>query len=292
MADRDAFLASMTDEVGQLVLTHNYDQNFALANSRLPVGLDGRRARGLDGATVDQGLVDREIEFLPSTDAMEVRRANHKGLTSPELATLMAYTKIVLEDEILEIRPARRSYLADRLITYFPSRMREQYADQMREHRLHREIIATVVVNEFVNQSGITCFHRLSGETGAGAADVLRAQIAARAIFGAAKNLTMPSTHLITGRCPDADRAPDGSAHPGGAGDPLADQQSPASDRYRCHGCPVRRGGAGRPTRLTDNLAGREKEAFEQRLKSYLAAGVPDELATAIAVLAPARTPR
>ncbi len=47
--------------------------------------------------------------------------------------------------------------------------MRERYADRMPEHRLHREIIATVVVNEFVNTAGITCFHRLSGETGAGA---------------------------------------------------------------------------------------------------------------------------
>ena len=58
-------------------------------------------------------------------------------------------------------------YLVDRLIEYFPTAMRQRYADQMRTHRLHREIIATVVVNEFVNESGITCFHRLSGETGA-----------------------------------------------------------------------------------------------------------------------------
>ncbi len=187
MADRDAFLASMTDEVGQLVLTHNYDQNLALANSVYQsVSMAGVHEDWMERLS-DQGLLDREIEFLPSTDAMEVRRANHKGLTAPELATLMAYTKIVLEDEILETDLPDDSYLADRLITYFPSRMREEYADQMPEHRLHREIIATVVVNDFVNQSGITCFHRLSGETGAGPADVLRAQIAAGAIFGAAE---------------------------------------------------------------------------------------------------------
>ena len=55
----------------------------------------------------------------------------------------------------------------------------------MPQHRLHREIITTVVVNDFVDQSGITCFHRLSGETGAGASEVVRAQIAARTIFSA-----------------------------------------------------------------------------------------------------------
>ena len=78
-------------------------------------------------------------------------------------------------------------YLEGRLINYFPSAMRQRYADQMRGHRLHREIIGTVVVNQFVNESGITCFHRLSAETGARAPDVIRAQIAARAIFGAAE---------------------------------------------------------------------------------------------------------
>ena len=82
------------------MLAHNYDQNLALANSVY-------QSASMAGVHEDwmerlrsQGLLDREIEFLPSTDAMEVRRANHKGLTAPELATLMAYTKIVLEDEI------------------------------------------------------------------------------------------------------------------------------------------------------------------------------------------------
>ena len=69
------------------------------------------------------------------------------------------------------------------MINYFPSAMRARYADQMRTHRLHREIIATAVLNQFVNESGITRFHRLSNETGAGAPDVIRAQIAARDLW-------------------------------------------------------------------------------------------------------------
>ena len=91
----------------------------------------------------------------------------------------MAYTKIVLEDEILDSDLPDDPYLIDRLITYFPTAMRERYAAVMPAHRLHREIIATVVVNQFVDASGITCFHRLSSETGASASDVIRAQIAA-----------------------------------------------------------------------------------------------------------------
>ena len=184
-ADRDELLAAMTDEVAELVLASNYDQNLALANAvHGSVSMAGVHEDWMERLS-DEGLLDRELEFLPSTEEMEARRSQRKGLTAPELAVLLAYTKIVLEDEILASNLPDDDYLADRLIGYFPSQLRERYADRMPEHRLHREIISTVVVNQFVNTSGITCFHRLSGETGAKAPDVIRAQIAARAIFGA-----------------------------------------------------------------------------------------------------------
>ena len=183
--DRDAFLASMTDEVADLVLAHNYDQNLALANSvHQAPGMAGVHEDWMQRLE-DRRLLDRRIEFLPSSEEMEHRRGAGAGLTPPELATLMAYTKIVLENEILTSDLPDDPYLAPRLVGYFPSAMRERYADVMPGHRLHREIITTGVVNAFVNQSGISCFHRLSGETGAPAAEVLRAQIAAREVYAA-----------------------------------------------------------------------------------------------------------
>ena len=286
--DRDQLLASMTDEVAQLVLKDNYDQNLALANavyqSASMAGVHEDWMERLES----QGLVDREIEFLPSTEAMEMRRSNHKGLTSPELATLLAYTKIVLEDEILASDMPDDPYLVDRLIEYFPTAMRQHYADQMRTHRLHREIIATVVVNEFVNESGITCFHRLSGETGAGAADVIRAQIAARAIFAAndLDKAVAALDHRIDAQMQTVLRMEVRT---------LVERATRWLINNRRHpidiGATVAQFAEGVRTvqqALPTTLAGREKEAFEQRLKSYLAAGVPDELATAIAALPPA----
>jgi glutamate dehydrogenase len=283
--DRDQLLASMTDEVAELALKDNYDQNLALANAVYQsVSMAGVHEDWMERLE-SQGLVDREIEFLPSTEAMESRRSNHKGLTSPELATLLAYTKIVLEDEILASDMPDDPYLTDRLIDYFPTAMRQLYADQVRTHRLHREIIATVVVNEFVNESGITCFHRLSGETGAGAADVMRAQIAARAIFGAndLDEAIAALDHRIKAQMQTVlrmevrtlvERATrwliNNLRHPIDIGATVA--------QFRDG---VRTVQQALPTLLT----GRDKEAFEQRLKTYEAAGLSDELAAAIAVL-------
>ncbi len=287
-ADRDELLASMTDEVAELVLKDNYDQNLALANAVYhSASMAGVHEDWMDRLE-SQGLLDREIEFLPSTEAMETRRSNHKGLTSPELATLMAYTKIVLEDEILDSNLPDDPYLLDRLITYFPSAMRERYADQMPKHRLYREIIATVEVNEFVNESGITCFHRLSGETGAGASDVIRAQIAARVIFGATEldKAIAALDHRIDAQIQTTlrmevrtlvERATrwliNNRRHPIDIGAAVAQFADGA-----------RRVQQALPTILT----GRDKEALEHRTKGYQAAGVPEELATAVAALPPA----
>ena len=283
--DRDTLLASMTDEVAEQVLADNYDQNLALANavyqSASMAGVHEDWMERLE----DRGLVDREIEFLPSSEAMEMRRANHKGLTSPELATLLAYTKIVLEDEILASDLPDDPYLTDRLINYFPSAMRERYADRMSKHRLHREIIATVVVNQFVNQSGITCFHRLSAETGAKAPDVIRAQIGARAIFEAAElDASIAALdHKINADMQTASRLEVRT---------LVERASRWLINNRRHpidiGAAVEEFSEGVRTvqqALPKILTGRDLEALEQRLKMYQAAGLPDELAAAIAAL-------
>ncbi len=286
--DRDELLASMTDEVAELVLADDYAQNLALANAVYhSVAMGGVHEDWMERLE-SGGLLDRKIEHLPTTEAMEIRRSSHKGLTSPELATLLAYTKIVLEDEILASDMPDDPYLEGRLTDYFPSAMRQRYADQMRGHRLHREIISTVVVNEFVNESGITCFHRLSAETGAPAADVIRAQIAARAIYGAVDldKAIAALDHRISAQMQTALRMDVRTLVERATRWLINNRRQPVDI-----GAAVEQFSDGvRAIRhaLPDVLTGRDKDALEHRFKGYQAAGVPDELATAIAALPPA----
>ncbi len=183
---RLALLASMTDDVAALVLAHNVSQNLALANAEAQAASMARVHGEWIERLEDHRLIDRAIEFLPDAEALDARRAKNRGLTSPELAVLLAYTKIVLGEEVGRSDLPDDEDLADRLVDYFPPALRERYADEMRRHRLHREIVTTVVVNTFVDTAGITCFHRLSTETGADAPELVRAHIAARALVGAA----------------------------------------------------------------------------------------------------------
>ncbi|RNM13618.1 NAD-glutamate dehydrogenase [Nocardioides pocheonensis] len=182
---RNELLASMTDEVAHLVLGDNYDQNLALANAQaqapalLHVHEDWMRR------LERRGLLNRALEALPAKREVAGRIERGEGLTGPELSVLLAYTKIVLADELLDSDVSDDPFLRNDLYSYFPSKMRQDYRTQMEQHPLRREIIVTQLVNQLVNNAGMTYFHRLSGETAASAADLTLANFVAREIFGA-----------------------------------------------------------------------------------------------------------
>ncbi|WP_371616128.1 NAD-glutamate dehydrogenase [Streptomyces sp. NBC_00454] len=183
---RNKFLAEMTDEVGRLVLRNNYAQNTALANgaAQAPSLLHAQqrfmRRLGKDG------LLDRGLEFLPTDRQIRELLNNGRGLTQPELAVLFAYTKITVADELIHTELPDDPYLARLLHAYFPGALRAKFPDQVDGHALRREIITTVLVNDTVNSGGSTFLHRLREETGASLEEIVRAQLAAREIFGLA----------------------------------------------------------------------------------------------------------
>ncbi|MFI5547960.1 NAD-glutamate dehydrogenase [Streptomyces sp. NPDC051815] len=183
---RNKLLAQMTDEVGRLVLRNNYAQNTALANgaAQAPSLLHAQQRfmRRLEGA----GLLNRELEFLPTDRQIRELLNNGKGLTQPELAVLFAYTKITTADELIATELPDDPYLRRLLFAYFPAALGDKFSEQIDAHALRREIITTILVNDTVNTGGSTFLHRLREETGASTEEIVRAQLAAREIFGLA----------------------------------------------------------------------------------------------------------
>ncbi|MER8028610.1 NAD-glutamate dehydrogenase [Streptomyces bauhiniae] len=180
---RNKLLAEMTDEVGALVLRNNYAQNTALANalaqSKDMLHAQARFIRHL----VREGHLDRALEFLPTDRQIRERLNQGQGLTSPETAVLLAYTKITVAEELLHTSLPDDDYLRGLLHAYFPTALRERFAEVIDNHPLRREITTTVLVNDTVNTGGTTYLHRLREETGASLEEIVRAQTAARAIF-------------------------------------------------------------------------------------------------------------
>ncbi|HEY3902787.1 MAG TPA: NAD-glutamate dehydrogenase [Streptosporangiaceae bacterium] len=185
-ADRDELMATMTTEVGQLVLAHNYHQNRALAASKAQAAqmlhVHARYVRKLER----DGRIKRRLDVLPAEKDIAERRAAGTGLTLPEFSVLLAHTKIAAAQDVLASEVPDEPYLRRVLTSYFPVPLRERFAERMESHRLHREIITTAVVNDMVDRAGTTFAFRLNEETGASVPHITEAWLVAREVFSMA----------------------------------------------------------------------------------------------------------
>ena len=151
---RNALLAEMTDEVAALVLRDNYFQTQVLS-------VTGRIGRELLDAQQrfiqyleKSGRLNRAIEYLPSDEEIAERRLAAKGLTSPERAVLLAYSKIWLFDELARLDAARRSVGGERARPLFPERaaralrgLHDAPPAQARDHRHPRRRTACSIAS-------------------------------------------------------------------------------------------------------------------------------------------------
>jgi len=181
-ADRDALLASMTDDVADHVLRHNYAQTRALSMMEATADQDVDSCGRFMAALEREGRLDREIEHLPSNEELAERKSRGDGLTRPELAVLMAYAKIWLFDELLASELVDDPYFDDELRAYFPDAL-QRFDGAMAEHRLRREIVATRLSNEIVDTCGLTFAYRSAEATGASYRDIAAAYEASRRIL-------------------------------------------------------------------------------------------------------------
>jgi glutamate dehydrogenase len=301
--ERNRLLVQMTDAVAEQVIYGSYTQTQAMSISVLQAGsMAGVHARLLRQLEQVAGL-DRELERLPDDEALSARRAQRRGLVAPELATVMAYCKIHLYEELLGSNLPDDLYLAHDLERYFPEPVGKgsarhpappdatppgssgsgRYGAAMLAHRLRREIIATVVANQLVDRAGATFVFRLSEETGAPASQLARAFAVAREVFemrvfwsavealdtrieaGTALEMLVDGRRLVERSCRWLVRA-----------ETRTIDIEATTDRFLP-------GARALAAALPDVLQGIDRAAFEDRLAELVAAGVPSDLARRVA---------
>jgi glutamate dehydrogenase len=181
---RNKLLSDMTSEVASLVLRDNYfqTQSLSVSGTLAPSLLDPQQRfiKHLEKT----GRLNRALEFLPTDEELDERRAAKLGLTSPERAVLLAYSKIALNEALVDSDVPDDPFISTALERYFPAPLRERFKGALHAHPLRREIIATHVTNSTINRVGSTFVHRMQEETGAAAPDVVRAYLIVREVFG------------------------------------------------------------------------------------------------------------
>ena len=177
---RNKLLSSMTSDVSRLVLRNNYLQTLAISLiEQQGVSAGGQLARLMTTLEAD-GLLNRKVETLPDDASLQERLKNGQTLTRPEIGVLLSYTKIVLFDDVIPSDLPDEEYFGDTLMGYFPKKMWTAHNIDIQTHRLKREIISTIIVNDAINRGGPALIVQMQDKTGAKSCDIVKAYILAR----------------------------------------------------------------------------------------------------------------
>ncbi|GAA2842730.1 NAD-glutamate dehydrogenase [Leucobacter komagatae] len=276
---RNQLLQSMTSEVAAQVLRDNYEQNVLLGNSRETAVEMLPSHERLIASLEARGVLDRDLEGLPSATRIAELVESGVGLTRPEFAVLVAYSKISLKDELMLSGLAEDPWLSHTLSEYFPQALRAEYAKEIAAHPLRSEIIVNSVVNSLVNRGGITFAYRAADETGATSEQIARAFIVAREVFdlsGFVEEVertdnvvpTSVQTNLYLTFRRLLDRAARWFVQHRAGGIDVGEEIALCRDQLQSQ-----------LVRMERLLCGADLEKFRGRSAAFVAAGVPEELA-------------
>jgi glutamate dehydrogenase len=183
-ADRNAFLAEMTDDVAAIVLEDNRLQTLALSIAERGGAAALPSLVRVIEILEEKGRLNRAVEGLASNETLLRRAQDNRGLTRPELAVLLSTAKMTLQAEIESGKLTGDATLNHELYDAFPKIMQERFGDAILQHRLRREIISTKIANRFVNRLGIVAPFSLTEEEGASFGQAAAAFVAAERLFG------------------------------------------------------------------------------------------------------------
>jgi glutamate dehydrogenase len=188
VAARNALLGELAEPVCHAVLAHNRAQARALtldqtrSRSRLPL------FRDLISILEAESGMERQAAQMPTREALRIRRGVYSGLTRPELAVLLAHTKLDLQRRLLQSAVCDDPALEPLLQAYFPAAIAERFPRVAAQHPLRREIVAVQLANMLVDTMGMTFLVRAVRDTGGDVLEVVQAWLAAR-ILGDADGL-------------------------------------------------------------------------------------------------------
>ena len=171
--NRNHLLESMTDEVASLVLKNNIQQTKAISLMESYSSKDIISLINLIDKLEERGLINRKIEFLPDAITINERQNKKQLLNRPELASILSFSKIALYQDILNSNIPEDPYYEQEFICYFPKPL--QKFRSLKNHQLKREILATQICNQIINNMGAGFIFQIQDLTGSNVQAIIRA---------------------------------------------------------------------------------------------------------------------
>ena len=183
LPQRNDLLASMTDDVAHLVLRNNYLQTQALSSLEYQGTALVHPLKKLMRHLEDRGQLNPTLEGLPTEVTLDARLEQGLGFVRPELAVLLAHSKIALKKDLQGTNLLEEERMLEDVALYFPSRLRERFSEDMKTHPLKKDIIATFTANSMINRMGPHFAFSMQQGVGCEICDVVRAYTIVRESF-------------------------------------------------------------------------------------------------------------
>lgn len=183
--ERNRIIGSVADEVVEKILYDNFQQAQILSQEEVAATRRMEEYEHLIGTLSAGGILDRELEGLPSGEELSDLAQRGQGLTRPELAVLLVDAKRSIQEDIERSHLPDDPHLDADLRSYFPPPVVERFGELLPRHPLRRTLVSMVLANDVVNSLGAVFVTRLCRQTGAEPADVVRAYRVAREVSSA-----------------------------------------------------------------------------------------------------------
>ena len=150
-------IKTIATDVVEAVLNNNYEQNLA-------VSLDLIRAqeKRLEFENSSKVLVQNNILNLNQEKILFIKE--NRSPVRPELCVLLGYSKIFLQNHVLNNIKLDDPFIEEIYLTYFPKKIVEVFKAEILNHQLAKNIASTVLVNKVINQVGVAFFFNLPGK--------------------------------------------------------------------------------------------------------------------------------
>jgi glutamate dehydrogenase len=183
MDRRDVLLRETADQVVEQVLATNAAQAQSISVSHALGSLLLDPLVEVIRLGEQMGALDRAQEYLPDDEELARRRDSGVGLTRPEIAVLLATSKNIMTQWLLDSDVPDDDYVGmTALASYMPPAL-DEFSDLLSAHPLRREIAVTVLVNEIYNRLGSGVLLRVLQLTGQTEPELVLGYVASRDVF-------------------------------------------------------------------------------------------------------------
>lgn len=150
-------LHSLKEQVVQLVLKSNYDQACVISiDEQFSRKYPNDYIKSIEVLENNIEAFNRRDFYIPKNENISDIVDINGSIVRPVLGSLLSYSKIFIKKIILDSSLVDEQFSLQYLFRYFPQSFVGAYEQQIVNHPLKREIIATMMADIVINHQGIT----------------------------------------------------------------------------------------------------------------------------------------